>query len=320
MSPFLLTRTLPEDATDAALRADVLSGLTRHPKTLPPKWFYDARGSELFEDITRLPEYYPTRAEREILEERAEEIAAVSGARTVIELGSGSSEKTRHLLEALHGLESYVPVDVSESALTGAAESLLAQHPGLSVHALIADFTGGLALPGTPGPRLVAFLGGTIGNLLPEERAGFLHSVRSLLSPGDALLLGTDLVKDEETLVAAYDDASGVTAAFNKNVLNVVNRELGADFPLEDFEHVAVWNPENRWIEMRLRARRALTVKIRELDLVVPFEAGEELRTEVSAKFRHEDVREELAAAGLQLAQWWTDAAGRFALSLATAV
>ncbi|KAB2592462.1 L-histidine N(alpha)-methyltransferase [Streptomyces arboris] len=320
MSPFLLTRTLPEDATDAALRADVLSGLTRHPKTLPPKWFYDARGSELFEDITRLPEYYPTRAEREILEERAEEIAAVSGARTVIELGSGSSEKTRHLLEALDGLESYVPVDVSESALTGAAEALLAEHPGLSVHALIADFTGGLALPGTPGPRLVAFLGGTIGNLLPEERAGFLHSVRSLLSPGDALLLGTDLVKDEETLVAAYDDASGVTAAFNKNVLNVVNRELGADFPLEDFEHVAVWNPEKRWIEMRLRARRALSVKIRELDLVVPFEAGEELRTEVSAKFRQEDVREELAAAGLQLAQWWTDAEGRFALSLATAV
>ncbi|MFE9015780.1 L-histidine N(alpha)-methyltransferase [Streptomyces cyaneofuscatus] len=320
MSPFLLTRTLPEDATDAALRADVLSGLTRHPKTLPPKWFYDARGSELFEDITRLPEYYPTRAEREILEERAGEIAAVSGARTVIELGSGSSEKTRHLLEALDGLESYVPVDVSESALTGAAESLLAEHPGLSVHALIADFTGGLALPGTPGPRLVAFLGGTIGNLLPEERAGFLHSVRSLLTPGDALLLGTDLVKDEETLVAAYDDASGVTAAFNKNVLNVVNRELGADFPLEDFEHVAVWNPEQRWIEMRLRARRALTVKIRELDLVVPFEAGEELRTEVSAKFRQEDVREELEAAGLQLAQWWTDSAGRFALSLATAV
>ncbi|MFF6909634.1 L-histidine N(alpha)-methyltransferase [Streptomyces sp. NPDC012389] len=320
MSPFLLTRTLPEDATDAALRADVLSGLTRHPKTLPPKWFYDARGSELFEEITRLPEYYPTRAEREILEERSEEIAAVSGARTVIELGSGSSEKTRHLLDALSGLESYVPVDVSESALTGAAEALLAEHPGLSVHALIADFTGGLALPGTPGPRLVAFLGGTIGNLLPEERAGFLHSVRSLLSPGDALLLGTDLVKDEETLVAAYDDASGVTAAFNKNVLNVVNRELGADFPLEDFEHVAVWNPEQRWIEMRLRARRALTVKIRELDLVVPFEAGEELRTEVSAKFRQEDVREELAAAGLQLAQWWTDAAGRFALSLATAV
>ncbi|MFJ8969417.1 MULTISPECIES: L-histidine N(alpha)-methyltransferase [unclassified Streptomyces] len=320
MSPFLLTRTLPMDATDAALRADVLSGLTRHPKTLPPKWFYDARGSELFEEITRLPEYYPTRAEREILAARAEEIAAASGARTVIELGSGSSEKTRHLLDVLPELHSYVPVDVSESALTGAADSLLAEHPGLSVHALIADFTGGLALPGTPGPRLVVFLGGTIGNLLPEERAAFLRSVRSLLSPGDALLLGTDLVKDEETLVAAYDDAAGVTAAFNKNVLNVVNRELGADFPLDDFDHLAVWNPQDRWIEMRLRARRALSVKIRELDLVVPFEAGEELRTEVSAKFRQEDVREELSAAGMRLTQWWTDSAGRFALSLATAV
>ncbi|MFF8503920.1 L-histidine N(alpha)-methyltransferase [Streptomyces anulatus] len=320
MSPFLLTRTLPMDATDAALRADVLSGLTRHPKTLPPKWFYDARGSELFEEITRLPEYYPTRAEREILAARAEEIAAASGARTVIELGSGSSEKTRHLLDVLPELHSYVPVDVSESALTGAADSLLAEHPDLSVHALIADFTGGLALPGTPGPRLVAFLGGTIGNLLPEERAAFLRSVRSLLSPGDALLLGTDLVKDEETLVAAYDDAAGVTAAFNKNVLNVVNRELGADFPLDEFDHLAVWNPRDRWIEMRLRARRALSVKIRELDLVVPFEAGEELRTEVSAKFRREDVREELADAGMRLTQWWTDSAGRFALSLATAV
>ncbi|MFJ1797402.1 L-histidine N(alpha)-methyltransferase [Streptomyces sp. NPDC088180] len=320
MSPFLLTRTLPVDATDAALRADVLSGLTRHPKTLPPKWFYDARGSELFEEITRLPEYYPTRAEREILQARAEEIAAASGARTVIELGSGSSEKTRHLLDVLPELHSYVPVDVSESALTGAAESLLAERPGLSVHALIADFTGGLALPGTPGPRLVVFLGGTIGNLLPEERATFLRSVRSLLSPGDTLLLGTDLVKDEETLVAAYDDAAGVTAAFNKNVLNVVNRELGADFPLDDFDHLAVWNPRDRWIEMRLRARRALSVKIRELELVVPFEAGEELRTEVSAKFRREDVGEELAAAGMRLTQWWTDAAGRFALSLATVV
>ncbi|WP_435597309.1 L-histidine N(alpha)-methyltransferase [Streptomyces anulatus] len=320
MSPFLLTRTLPMDATDAALRADVLSGLTRHPKTLPPKWFYDARGSELFEEITRLPEYYPTRAEREILAARAEEIAAASGARTVIELGSGSSEKTRHLLDVLPELHSYVPVDVSESALTGAADSLLAEHPDLSVHALIADFTGGLALPGTPGPRLVAFLGGTIGNLLPEERAAFLRSVRSLLSPGDALLLGTDLVKDEATLVAAYDDAAGVTAAFNRNVLNVVNRELGADFPLDDFDHLAVWNPRDRWIEMRLRARRALSVKIRELDLVVPFEAGEELRTEVSAKFRQEDVREELSAAGMRLTQWWTDSAGRFALSLATAV
>ncbi|MET8532121.1 L-histidine N(alpha)-methyltransferase [Streptomyces sp. NPDC005065] len=320
MSPFLLTRTLPVDATDAALRADVLHGLTRHPKTLPPKWFYDAHGSELFEEITRLPEYYPTRAEREILVARAPEIAAASGAKTLIELGSGSSEKTRHLLDALPGLHSYVPVDVSESALRGAAEALLVERPDLSVHALIADFTGELALPDTPGPRLVAFLGGTIGNLLPDERAVFLKSVRSLLSPGDALLLGTDLVKDEEVLVAAYDDTAGVTAAFNKNVLTVVDRELGADFDPADFDHVARWDRRQEWIEMRLRARRALTVKIPGLDLVVPFEAGEDLRTEVSAKFRKEGIRAELATAGLRLTQWWTDSADRFALSLATAV
>ncbi|MET8329416.1 L-histidine N(alpha)-methyltransferase [Streptomyces sp. NPDC005181] len=320
MSPFLLTRTLPVDTTDAALRADVLHGLTRHPKTLPPKWFYDAHGSELFEEITRLPEYYPTRAEREILVARAPEIAAASGAKTLIELGSGSSEKTRHLLDALPALHSYVPVDVSESALRGAAEALLVDRPDLAVHALIADFTGELVLPDTPGPRLVAFLGGTIGNLLPDERTVFLKSVRSLLSPGDALLLGTDLVKDEEVLVAAYDDAAGVTAAFNKNVLTVVDRELGADFDPADFDHVALWDRRQEWIEMRLRARRALTVKIPGLDLVVPFEAGEELRTEVSAKFRKEGIRGELAVAGLRLTQWWTDSADRFALSLATAV
>ncbi|WP_405997280.1 L-histidine N(alpha)-methyltransferase [Streptomyces sp. NBC_00829] len=319
MSPYLLTRTLPEDATDAALRADVLNGLTRTPKTLPPKWFYDARGSELFEEITRLPEYYPTRAEREILLARASEIAAATGARTLVELGSGSSEKTRHLLDELGALESYVPVDVSESALAGAARSLLAERPSLHVHALIADFTRGLTLPGTPGPRLIAFLGGTIGNLLPDERAVFLRSVRTLMDPGDALLLGTDLVKDEEVLVRAYDDASGVTAAFNKNVLSVIARELDADVDPDDFDHVALWNSEREWIEMRLRARSALTVKIPELDLVVPFAAGEEMRTEVSAKFRQEGVRAELAASGLELTNWWTDTEGRFALSLATA-
>jgi len=320
VSPFLLTRTLPTDATDAALRADVLHGLTRRPKTLPPKWFYDARGSELFEEITRLPEYYPTRAEREILIDRADEIARAAGPRTLIELGSGSSDKTRHLLDALPELRDYVPVDVSESALRGAADALLARRPGLLVHALLADFTGSLTLPETPGPRLVAFLGGTIGNLLPDERSVFLGSVRSLLSPGDALLLGTDLVKDEKALIAAYDDAAGVTAEFDKNVLCVINRELGADFDPADFDHVALWDRRQEWDEMRLRAREALTVKIPGLDLVVSFEAGEEVRTEVSAKFREEGVRAELAAAGLRLDHWWTDSGGRFALSLATAV
>ncbi|MFF3483168.1 L-histidine N(alpha)-methyltransferase [Streptomyces sp. NPDC002701] len=319
MSPFLVTRTLPEDATEAALRADVLHGLTHTPKTLPPKWFYDALGSELFERITALPEYYPTRAEREILAARAPEIAAATGARTLVELGSGSSEKTRHLLDALPALHTYVPVDVSGSALTQAGEALAAERPALDVHALIADFTGGLTLPGTPGPRLVAFLGGTIGNLLPAERASFLASVRSLLSPGDALLLGTDLVKDASVLVAAYDDAAGVTAAFNKNVLSVVNRELGADFDPGRFAHVARWNAEEEWIEMRLRALSALTVKIPALDLAVEFAEGEELRTEVSAKFREAGVRAELAATGLELTHWWTDTGGRFALSLSTA-
>ncbi|MCC8337345.1 L-histidine N(alpha)-methyltransferase [Streptomyces sp. R1] len=322
MSQFRLTRTLPEDATDAALRADVLAGLTSTPKWLPPKWFYDARGSELFEAITALPEYYPTRAEREILVDRAGQIADATGARTLVELGSGSSEKTRVLLDALterNGLRGYVPVDVSESALTQAGQALVAERPGLQVHALIADFTGGLTLPDTPGPRLVAFLGGTIGNLLPEERGAFLASVRALLSPGDALLLGTDLVKDEGVLVRAYDDAAGVTAEFNKNVLSVVNRELEADFVPAAFAHVALWNAEREWIEMRLRSRAAQTVKIQALDLVVDFADGEELRTEVSAKFRREGVRAELEAAGLDLAHWWTDREGRFALSLSVA-
>ncbi|RII20249.1 Histidine-specific methyltransferase EgtD [Streptomyces sp. YIM 130001] len=316
MSPFQLTRILPEDATGAALRADVRTGLTGTPKTLPPKWFYDAHGSALFEKITELHEYYPTRAEREILHARADRIAAASGARTLVELGSGSSEKTGRLLDALPGLDSYVPVDVSASALEDAGRALAVERPGLTVHALIADFTRGLTLPPTPGPRLVAFLGGTVGNLLPTERASFLRSVRHLLEPGDMLLLGTDLVKAESELVAAYDDAAGVTAEFNKNVLAVINRELRADFDPQGFTHIARWNPDREWIEMRLRAQRAHTVHIQELGLDVEFAAGEEVRTEVSAKFREERVRVELSAAGFRPAHWWTDERGRFALSL----
>ncbi|MCX5425375.1 L-histidine N(alpha)-methyltransferase [Streptomyces sp. NBC_00078] len=316
MSPFLLTRTLPEDATEAALRADVQQGLSGTPKTLPPKWFYDAHGSDLFEQITELDEYYPTRAEREILIARSAEIAEATHARTLIELGSGSSEKTRYLLDALTGLHTYVPVDVSDSALTQAGHALIAERPGLQVHALIADFTASVTLPDTQGPRLIAFLGGTIGNLLPSERAAFFASVRSLLSPGDALLLGTDLVKDEKVLVRAYDDAAGVTAAFNKNVLTVVNRELGADFDAGAFDHVALWDAGNEWIEMRLRSRTAQTVKVPALELAVDFTEGEDLRTEISAKFRKERVRAELSAAGLELAHWCTDEESRFALSL----
>ncbi|RXS86033.1 L-histidine N(alpha)-methyltransferase [Streptomyces sp. TM32] len=317
MSPLSITRTLPADASAAALRTDVTQGLSRTPKQLPPKWFYDARGSELFEDITKLPDYYPTRAEREILLTRADHIAAATQARTLVELGSGSSDKTRHLIGALGSLHTYVPIDVSESALAAAGEALLGEYPGLTVHALVADFQRGIELPATPGPRLLAFLGGTLGNLLPDERAAFLRSVHAMLSPGDALLLGTDLVKDEATLVAAYDDPQRVTAAFNKNVLEVINRELGGDFDPADFDHVAVWDARQEWIEMRLRARKDLTVKIPGVDLAVTFAAGEELRTEVSAKFRQEGVRKELSAAGLELNSWWTDSADRFALSLA---
>jgi L-histidine Nalpha-methyltransferase len=317
---FGLTRMLPDDHFAAALRHDVRHGLTARPKWLPPKWFYDARGSALFEEITRLPEYYPTRAERSILTARADEIAASTGARTLVELGSGSSEKTRLLLDALRRLgtlRTYLPVDVSDSALTDAGRALTAAYPGLTVHAVVSDFTTTLDLPPSAGPRLIAFLGGTLGNLRPRERAGFLGALRTELAPGDALLLGTDLVKDPATLVAAYDDAAGVTAAFNKNVLDVLDRELDADFDPAAFDHVALWDADAEWIEMRLRSRRAQTVKIRALDLAVHFEAGEELRTEISAKFRRDGVAAELARAGLTLERWWTDPAKRFGLSLA---
>ncbi|MFH9348693.1 L-histidine N(alpha)-methyltransferase [Kitasatospora sp. NPDC017646] len=319
MDTFDLTRLLPADHFSTALHQDVRQGLTADPKWLPPKWFYDARGSELFEEITRLTEYYPTRAERAILTARAGEIAAATRARTLVELGSGSSEKTRLLLDALRSLdtlEDYVPVDVSESALTAAGSALAAEYPGLAVHGVLADFTARLGLPPEGGPRLVAFLGGTLGNLLPTERAAFLRGLRAALDPGDFLLLGTDLVKDPAVLVAAYDDRAGVTAEFNLNVLNVLNRELGADFDPTAFEHVALWDPEQEWIEMRLRSLRSQTVKIPALDLPVHFERGEELRTEVSAKFRRERVARELRAAGLRLTHWWTDPGNRFGLSL----
>ena len=314
---------LTPDHASRALRQDVLSGLGTQPKSLPPKWFYDARGSELFEEITRLPEYYPTRAEREILQTRAGELARRTGARALVELGSGSSEKTRLLLDALraHGtLEEFVPLDVSKSALREAADAIAADYPGLRVHGVVGDFTEHLGrLPGRS-PRLVAFLGGTIGNLLPEERARFLAGVREVLQPGEWLLLGTDLVKDPETLVRAYDDAAGVTAQFNLNVLHVLNRELGADFDVDAFTHVARWDAEHEWIEMRLRATRAMRVVVPEVDLRLRLEEGEEIRTEISAKFRREGVEAELKEAGFDLDAWWTDEQGRFALSLARAV
>jgi L-histidine N-alpha-methyltransferase len=310
---------LAEDHAFRTLSSDVRAGLSASPKTLPPKWFYDARGSDLFEKITELPEYYPTRAEREILTARAGEIASVTRARTLVELGSGSSEKTRLLLDALRGsssLRQFVPLDVSDTALRAAASALAVDYPGLLVHGVVGDFSEHLALLPGESPRLVAFLGGTIGNLVPEERAKFLAGLRDVLQPGEWLLLGTDLVKDPGVLVPAYDDAAGVTAEFNKNVLHVLNRELQADFEVESFDHVAVWDAEREWIEMRLRATRAMRVRIPALSMEVDFADGEELRTEVSSKFRPDGMTAELADAGFTTHAWWTDADERFAVSL----
>jgi L-histidine N-alpha-methyltransferase len=298
---------------------DVRAGLSATPKTLPPKYFYDARGSELFDEITRLPEYYPTRTERAILLARAAEIAAATRAETLIELGSGTSEKTRLLLQALRSegtLRRFVPFDVDPAVLKDASAAVSGEFPGLLVEPVVGDFERHLGeLPRHP-RRLLAFLGSTIGNLDPGQRAEFLREVRTALGPGDAFLLGTDLVKSPERLVAAYDDAAGVTAAFNKNVLSVLNRDLGADFDLDGFDHVAMWDAEQEWIEMRLRSRQDQTVRVAALGLSVRFAGGEELRTEISAKFRRAGVEGELAAAGLRLTAWWTDAAGDFALSL----
>jgi L-histidine N-alpha-methyltransferase len=315
-----IDRHYREEDAHEALAADVRAGLTATPKTLPPKWLYDDAGSDLFEQITRLEEYYPTRREREILVAHAADIAAATGASTLVELGSGSSEKTRLLLDALDGagtLERYVPVDVSDSTLIAAAEALIEDYPGLDVHAVVADFEAHLELLPADPSRLVVFLGGTIGNFEPAPRARFLQAVAETLRPGDAFLLGTDLVKDAGRLVRAYDDAAGVTAAFDRTVLYVVNRELGGDFDPEAFEHLAVWDADEEWIEMRLRSLREQTVHVKALDLEVAFAEGEQMRTEVSAKFTRERVERELAAAGLRPAAWWTDRAGDFALSLA---
>ena len=308
----------PQDLR-AALRRDVRNGLTAAPKELPPKWFYDARGSELFDEITRLPEYYPTRCERSILEERAEEIARLTGADTLVELGSGTSEKTHLLLAALAGagrLRRIVAFDVSEVTLRDAATTLAAEYPQADVTAVVGDFEHHLhTIPGG-GRRLVAFLGGTIGNLAPKARALFLSEVASLLAPGDSLLLGTDLVKDVRRLEAAYDDAAGVTAEFNRNVLRVVNRELGADFEPDRFAHVARFDPDEEWIEMWLRSTVDQRVRVTDLDLTVAFAAGEAMRTEISAKFRRQGVEAELGDADLAMTRWWTDAGGDFAVSL----
>ncbi|GAA1685641.1 L-histidine N(alpha)-methyltransferase [Fodinicola feengrottensis] len=316
---FTLDSHLPEDYLATALAADVRAGLGATPKTLPPKWFYDERGSELFDQITELPEYYPTRTERELLRTHSGDVAVACPADTLVELGSGSSEKTRLLLDALDKagtLRRYVPVDVSPGALIPASEALLADYRELEVHGLIADFEKHLDHLPDADRRIIAFLGGTIGNLTPAQRADFLSGIRAGMGPADSFLLGTGLVIDPAILVPAYDDAAGVTAEFNKNVLHVINRDLSADFDIDSFEHVAVWDSVNEWIEMRLRSRTDQQVRIADLDLSLTIAAGEEIRTEISAKFQRAGIEAELAAAGFTVTHWWTDPDQRFALSL----
>jgi L-histidine N-alpha-methyltransferase len=316
----LLSNHLDAESTYHALCRDVFGGLQQTPKSLPPKWFYDAVGSDLFDQITRLPEYYPTRAEAEILRARVADVASASQADTLVELGSGTSEKTRMLLDALRdrgALRRFVPFDVDATMLSTAATAIQQEYPGVAIEAVCGDFEEHLnEIPGG-GRRLFAFLGSTIGNLTPGPRAQFLSALAGQMRPGDGLLLGTDLVKDVDRLVRAYDDEAGVTAAFNRNVLAVINRHLDGDFDADAYQHVARWNAQQERIEMWLRADRRQTVRIGALQLTVDFAAGEEMLTEVSCKFRPDGVNAELAGAGLRRTRWWTDRAGDFGLSLA---
>jgi L-histidine N-alpha-methyltransferase len=302
-----------------SIASDVRDGLTRDGlKELSPKYFYDDRGSELFDEITSLPEYYPTRCERALLNRRAPEIVDMTGARELVELGSGMASKTRALLFAMAGagtLERYLPMDVSEYVVERCAEELVELYPGLTVHGVVGDFEQHLAYVPPGEGRLVAFLGGTIGNLYPEARAAFLADIRELMGDDGRLVLGTDLVKDARTLETAYNDAAGVTAEFNRNVLRVINRELDADFDPETFEHVAFWNADHSWIEMRLRACGDQQVRIEGADIEVQLADGEEIRTEISAKFTWERLKEELGAAGMRMQAFFTD--GMFGLTVA---
>lgn len=306
---------LTPDELDAKLRADAHRGLTSTPKYLSPTWLYDARGGELFDRITRLPEYYPTRTEAALLRTHATDIARLARPEILVELGSGSSEKTRILLDAFAStLHTYVPQDVSEPELVAAVDKLSAEYSDLTVHGVVGDFTDSLEHLPSGGRRTVAFLGGTIGNLVPADRAEFLTGLAAILNPGEWLLLGAGLVVDPAVLVPAYDDASGVTAEFDRNVLHVLNRRLGADFDPDRFEHRAIWDADNEWIEMRLEATEAMTVHVPGLDLHLEFAEGEQMRTEISAKFRLDGMGRELAAAGFDLAHSWVDDDERFAL------
>ncbi|HEY2321033.1 MAG TPA: L-histidine N(alpha)-methyltransferase [Solirubrobacteraceae bacterium] len=320
-TPVHVESCLSEDE-ERSLANDVLDGLTKPFKELAPKHFYDARGSELFEQICRQPEYYPTRAELAILDERASEIVADTDAGELVELGAGASDKARLLLDAMREagtLRRYVPLDVSQSVVEEAARTLTEDYEDLQVHGVVGDFERHLEhVPDAEGtPRVVALLGGTIGNFPPGTRRNVLGKIAALLGPADRLLLGTDLVKDPRVIEAAYNDAAGVTAEFNRNLLHVLNRELHADFAPDAFEHVAFYDRRNEWVEMRLRATRACSVLIAGLDLRVEFAAGEELRTEISAKFTRAHVEADLEAAGLEIDRWYTDEERLFAVTVA---
>ncbi len=312
---------LDPDWANGSLVDDVRRGLSSHPRTLPPKWLYDDTGSELFDEITRLEEYYPFAREHAILTDHAAEIAAASGASTVIELGSGTSEKTRMLLDAFTAtgqLTRFAPVDVSEATLRRAADQIAARYPGLEVEAVVGDFTLHLAQLPSGGRRMVAFLGGTIGNLYLEERAAFLGALADVLQPGDSLLLGTDLVKSSDRLIAAYNDERGVTAEFVLNSLQVLNRELGADFDLSSFTYIPFWDAHMERMDLRLRSEMPQRVTIPGADVVLDLASGEEIRVEISTKFRISKIAGELETAGLGVTRVWTDDAGDFALTLAT--
>jgi L-histidine N-alpha-methyltransferase len=311
---------LSADEVRSQMRTDAVTGLQGDEKSIPPVWFYDERGSRLFEEITQLPEYYPTRAERALLEEHAPAIAEISKADTLVELGAGACDKTRVLLSALEEagtLARYVPFDVSDEFLRDAATTLSDEFGALDIHLVIGDFHQHLAEIPNEGRRMVAFLGGTIGNLNPAQRARFLFDLNCTMSSDDSLLLGTDLVKDRGRLVAAYDDEAGVTADFNRNVLHVLNEQLGGDFDPTRFRHVAVWNEEEQWIEMRLRAEEATEVSLAGAGITVRFDEGEDLLTEISAKFTPDKVEEELHESGFVLEDMWGADEGEFLLTLA---
>ncbi len=311
-------RYLVVPARRDALERDARIGLASTPKSLPPVWFYDERGSALFEAITRLPEYYLTRAERSILTTYGHQIVERAGCSTLVELGSGSSEKTRILLDAMaaDGLDHFVALDVSEEILVGSANRVHADY-GIDVTAIVGDFHRHLGTLPAGGRRLLVFFGSTIGNFEPVLRRRFLHNIAATMAPGDRFLLGADLRKDPRRLIRAYDDAAGVTAEFNRNVLYVLNRELGADFAPERFEHVCVWNDTASRIEMRLRAVQPERISIPDIGMEVTFAKGEDLLTEISTKFAPGQVISELGSCGLATEATWTDEGRDFILVLA---